>query len=54
MEANGNNFIMRGVSHAHAYVWYPSQTSSFASIAVLGANWTITWTFSGGQTVTQA
>ena len=27
LDANGNNFIMRGVSHAHT--WYPSQTSSF-------------------------
>ncbi|HEX8631049.1 MAG TPA: cellulase family glycosylhydrolase [Catenuloplanes sp.] len=36
LDANGNNFVMRGVSHAH--VWFPSQTSSFANIASLGAN----------------
>ncbi|TDB74230.1 glycoside hydrolase family 5 protein, partial [Micromonospora sp. KC721] len=36
VEANGSNFVMRGVSHAH--VWYPSQTSSFANIKALGAN----------------
>ncbi|MET7395904.1 cellulase family glycosylhydrolase [Dactylosporangium sp. NPDC005572] len=35
-DANGNEFVMRGVSHAHA--WYPSQTSSFANIKALGAN----------------
>ena len=36
VEANGSNFIMRGVSHAH--VWFPTQTSSFANIKALGAN----------------
>ncbi len=36
LDANGNQFIMRGVSHAHT--WYPSQTNSFASIKALGAN----------------
>lgn len=35
-EANGAEFIPRGVSHAH--VWYPSQTSSFANIKAKGAN----------------
>ncbi|WP_238020031.1 cellulase family glycosylhydrolase [Dactylosporangium sp. AC04546] len=35
-DANGNEFVMRGVSHAHT--WYPSQTSSFANIKALGAN----------------
>ncbi len=35
-DANGNEFIMRGVSHAHT--WYPQQTSSFANIKALGAN----------------
>jgi mannan endo-1,4-beta-mannosidase len=35
-EANGSNFIMRGVSHPH--VWYTNQTSSFANIKALGAN----------------
>ena len=36
VEANGNDFVMRGVNHAHT--WYPSQTSSFADIKALGAN----------------
>ncbi|MFB9239902.1 cellulase family glycosylhydrolase [Plantactinospora siamensis] len=36
MDANGNPFVMRGVSHAH--VWYPQQTGAFADIASLGAN----------------
>jgi mannan endo-1,4-beta-mannosidase len=36
VEANGRNFIMRGISHAH--VWFPSQTSSFANIKAKGAN----------------
>ncbi|GAA4709535.1 cellulase family glycosylhydrolase [Phytohabitans rumicis] len=36
VEANGSNFIMRGVSHPH--VWYTGQTSSFANIKSLGAN----------------
>ncbi len=36
VEANGSNFVMRGVSHA--YVWYTSQNSSFANIKSLGAN----------------
>jgi mannan endo-1,4-beta-mannosidase len=35
-EANGTEFVMRGVSHAHT--WYPTQTSSFANIKALGAN----------------
>src|SRR5687768_4619518 len=35
-EANGNEFIPRGVSHAH--VWYPQQTSAFANIKANGAN----------------
>ncbi|TDB75561.1 cellulase family glycosylhydrolase [Micromonospora sp. KC723] len=35
-DANGNEFIMRGVNHPHA--WYPQQTSSFANIKALGAN----------------
>ncbi|GAB3802802.1 cellulase family glycosylhydrolase [Micromonospora zhanjiangensis] len=35
-DANGNPFVMRGVSHAHT--WYPSQTGSFANIKALGAN----------------
>ncbi|EEP74239.1 secreted beta-mannosidase [Micromonospora sp. ATCC 39149] len=35
-DANGNEFVMRGVNHAHT--WYPQQTSSFANIKALGAN----------------
>ncbi|GIJ24559.1 cellulase family glycosylhydrolase [Micromonospora lutea] len=35
-DAKGNEFIMRGVNHAHT--WYPNQTSSFADIKALGAN----------------
>ncbi|MFI6760089.1 cellulase family glycosylhydrolase [Micromonospora sp. NPDC050417] len=36
LDANGNPFVMRGVSHAHT--WYPGQTGAFASIKSLGAN----------------
>jgi mannan endo-1,4-beta-mannosidase len=36
LDANGNNFIMRGVSHPHN--WYLEQTSSFARIKTLRAN----------------
>lgn len=36
LDANGNNFIMRGVSHP--YAWYPQQNSSFANLKALGAN----------------
>ncbi|MDX3108506.1 cellulase family glycosylhydrolase, partial [Nonomuraea angiospora] len=36
VEANGREFIMRGVNHPH--VWYTGQTSSFANIKALGAN----------------
>jgi mannan endo-1,4-beta-mannosidase len=35
-DANNNEFVMRGVNHAHT--WYTSQTSSFANIKALGAN----------------
>lgn len=35
-DANGNEFIMRGVNHAHT--WYTSQTGSFADIKNAGAN----------------
>ncbi|MFF5899132.1 cellulase family glycosylhydrolase [Streptomyces argenteolus] len=35
-EANGNEFVMRGVNHAH--VWYPGETGSIADIAATGAN----------------
>ncbi|MEQ0564517.1 cellulase family glycosylhydrolase [Amycolatopsis sp. NEAU-NG30] len=36
VESTGANFVMRGVNHA--YVWYPSQNSSFANIKSFGAN----------------
>ncbi|SCL49657.1 mannan endo-1,4-beta-mannosidase [Micromonospora citrea] len=35
-DANGNEFVMRGVNHAHT--WYQQQTGSFADIKALGAN----------------
>ncbi|MBM7493341.1 mannan endo-1,4-beta-mannosidase [Micromonospora luteifusca] len=35
-DANGAEFIMRGVNHAHT--WYPQQTSTFADVKALGAN----------------
>ncbi|MGB8980298.1 MAG: cellulase family glycosylhydrolase, partial [Anaerolineales bacterium] len=46
LDANGNNFIMRGISHPH--VWYTSQTSSFANIKAAGAN-TVRVVLSGGR-----
>ncbi|MFF9623037.1 cellulase family glycosylhydrolase [Streptomyces griseosporeus] len=36
VEGNGNDFVMRGVNHAHT--WYPGQTRSLADIKALGAN----------------
>ncbi|GIE95476.1 cellulase family glycosylhydrolase [Paractinoplanes rishiriensis] len=36
LDANGNNFVMRGVNHAHT--WYANNFSSFADIKALGAN----------------
>lgn len=36
LEGNGNDFVMRGVNHAHT--WYPNQTQSLADIKALGAN----------------
>ncbi|WP_344632534.1 cellulase family glycosylhydrolase [Streptomyces glaucosporus] len=36
LEANGNDFVMRGVNHAHT--WYPDETQSLADIKELGAN----------------
>ncbi|CAL9597021.1 cellulase family glycosylhydrolase [Streptomyces sp. enrichment culture] len=36
LEGNGNDFVMRGVNHAHT--WYPGQTRSLADIKALGAN----------------
>ncbi|MFF3869147.1 cellulase family glycosylhydrolase [Micromonospora sp. NPDC001898] len=35
-DANGTEFVMRGVNHAHT--WYAQQTSSFANVKALGAN----------------
>src|SRR5512143_1181581 len=46
LDANGNNFIMRGISHAH--VWYPNETSSFANIKAAGAN-TVRVVLGGGR-----
>ncbi|MDT0345755.1 cellulase family glycosylhydrolase [Streptomyces litchfieldiae] len=36
VEGNGNDFIMRGVNHAHT--WYLGETQSLADIKALGAN----------------
>lgn len=36
LEGNGNDFVMRGVNHAHT--WYPSETQSLADIKATGAN----------------
>ncbi|MEU5656455.1 cellulase family glycosylhydrolase [Streptomyces sp. NPDC047737] len=36
VEANGNEFVMRGINHAHT--WYPEQTTAIADIAAKGAN----------------
>ncbi|WP_229820964.1 MULTISPECIES: cellulase family glycosylhydrolase [Streptomyces] len=36
VEGNGNDFVMRGVNHAHT--WYPGETQSLADIKALGAN----------------
>lgn len=36
VEGDGNDFIMRGVNHAHT--WYTGQTQSFADIKAYGAN----------------
>ncbi|MFK3735380.1 cellulase family glycosylhydrolase [Streptomyces sp. NPDC088090] len=35
-EANGSEFVMRGVNHAHA--WYPGETGAIADIAAKDAN----------------
>lgn len=45
-DANGVEFVMRGVNHAHT--WYTHQTSSFANIKALGAN-TVRVVLSSGQ-----
>ncbi|MFG2043461.1 cellulase family glycosylhydrolase [Dactylosporangium sp. NPDC048998] len=36
VEANGNSFVMRGVSHG--YAWHKDQNQSFADVKKLGAN----------------
>lgn len=36
VEGNGDDFVMRGVNHAHA--WYPGETQSLADIKATGAN----------------
>ncbi|HLL67434.1 MAG TPA: cellulase family glycosylhydrolase [Micromonosporaceae bacterium] len=36
LDANGQDFVMRGVSHP--YAWYPTQNRAFADISALGAN----------------
>ncbi|MEV8115168.1 cellulase family glycosylhydrolase [Streptomyces xiamenensis] len=36
VEGNGNDFIMRGVNHAHT--WYPGETQSLADVKALGSN----------------
>lgn len=36
VEANGNDFVMRGVSHAHT--WYPDETDAIGHISDKGAN----------------
>src|SRR5262245_53664324 len=36
VEANGQNFIMRGINHEH--IWFMNQTTSFANIKATGAN----------------
>ncbi|MGI5373165.1 cellulase family glycosylhydrolase [Streptomyces sp. CA-251387] len=36
LEANGNDFVLRGVNHAHT--WYPGETESLADVKALGAN----------------
>ncbi|WP_405504686.1 cellulase family glycosylhydrolase [Streptomyces purpurascens] len=36
VEASGNDFVMRGVNHAHT--WYPGETQSLADVKSLGAN----------------
>jgi mannan endo-1,4-beta-mannosidase len=36
LDANGNNFVIRGISHAHT--WYPGQTSAFGHMKNAKAN----------------
>ncbi|MGW0191875.1 cellulase family glycosylhydrolase [Nonomuraea sp. NPDC003201] len=46
VEANGQEFVMRGTSHAHT--WYATQTKAFADIKSLKAN-TVRVVLSGGR-----
>ncbi|GAA5196453.1 hypothetical protein GCM10023322_65410 [Rugosimonospora acidiphila] len=46
VEANGQTFVMRGVSHEHT--WFTNQTSAFANIKSLGAN-AVRVVLSGGR-----
>jgi mannan endo-1,4-beta-mannosidase len=45
-DANGTEFVMRGISHAHT--WYTAQTRAFADIKATGAN-TVRVVLSGGR-----
>jgi mannan endo-1,4-beta-mannosidase len=47
LDVNNNNFIIRGISHAH--VWYPSNTASFADIKNVGKANTIRVVLGGGR-----
>jgi len=46
LDANNNNFIIRGIAHPH--IWYQSQSSSFANIKAKGAN-AVRVVLSGGR-----
>ncbi len=46
LDVNGNNFMMRGISHG--YAWYLSQNASFPNIKATGAN-TVRVVLSGGS-----
>ncbi|HET9906379.1 MAG TPA: glycoside hydrolase family 5 protein, partial [Anaerolineales bacterium] len=46
LDANGNNFIMRGINVPHN--WYPEQTSQFQHVKAKGAN-TVRVVLSSGQ-----
>src|SRR5687768_16404745 len=46
LDANGNNFIMRGINVPHN--WYPEQTSQFQHTKAKGAN-TVRVVLSSGQ-----
>lgn len=46
LEASGNDFVMRGVNHAHT--WYPDRISSLAHIKAKGAN-TVRVVLASGQ-----